>query len=388
MTKRWMSRGPAGFIALVALLAVPACGGGAQGETVAGGAQGTSGSGPEPAVRTDGGEMKEFTKPADETLKKRLTPLQYEVTQKEGTEPAFRNEYWDNKKPGIYVDVVSGEPLFSSLDKYDSGTGWPSFTRPLEPENVTTRQDRKLWMTRVEVQSSHAGSHLGHVFDDGPRPTGQRYCMNSAALRFVPVERLAEEGYGKYLPLFAAAGGGAKSGGSTSAGPKGAGGTSDRRETALLAGGCFWGMEEIIRGIPGVLETEVGYTGGTTPNATYEQVKTGKTGHAESIRVVFDPERLSYEELLGWFFRMHDPTTQNRQGNDTGTQYRSAIFYLNDQQKRTAEAVKARVDASGKWKRPIVTEIVPAGDFWTAEGYHQDYLEKNPGGYTCHFLRD
>jgi len=344
--------------------------------------------------------MKGFVKPADEILRKKLTATQYEVTQKEGTEPSFRNEYWDNKKPGIYVDVVSGEPLFSSLDKYDSGTGWPSFTRPLEPDNVATREDRKLWMSRVEVHSRQAGSHLGHVFDDGPQPTGQRYCMNSAALRFVAVERLAEEGYGKYLALFEAPGGKTRSraagGGSVesagapkgSDGARGGSGSSDRRETALLAGGCFWGMEEIIRGIPGVVETEVGYTGGTTPNATYEQVKTGRTGHAESIRVVFDPGRLSYEELLGWFFRMHDPTTSNQQGNDIGTQYRSAIFYLNDQQRRTAEAVKARVDASGKWKRPIVTEIAPAGDFWPAESYHQDYLEKNPGGYTCHFLRD
>jgi methionine-S-sulfoxide reductase len=147
-------------------------------------------------------------------------------------------------------------------------------------------------------------------------------------------------------------------------------------------------VEEIIRKIPGVIDTEVGYTGGTTSNATYNQVKTGQTGHAESVRVVFDPSVLSYEALLGWFFRLHDPTTMNRQGNDEGTQYRSAIFYENDEQKRTAEAVKARVNASGKWPRPVVTAIVPAGEFWRAEDYHQDYLENNPGGYTCHFLRD
>jgi peptide methionine sulfoxide reductase msrA/msrB len=164
--------------------------------------------------------------------------------------------------------------------------------------------------------------------------------------------------------------------------------TTTNRETALLAGGCFWGMEEVLRKIPGVLETRVGYTGGTVPNPTYKLICTGVTGHAEALEIVFDPAKLSYEQLLLTFFRMHDPTTLNRQHNDRGTQYRSAIFYLSDAQKQTAERVKARVDKSGAWKKPVVTEITKASEFYVAEDYHQKYLIKNPGGYNCHALLD
>ncbi len=159
------------------------------------------------------------------------------------------------------------------------------------------------------------------------------------------------------------------------------------KQTAYLAGGCFWGMEELVRQIPGVLETEVGYTGGNTPNATYEQVRTGRTGHAESLKIVFDPQKLTYRHLLFEFFRMHDPTTRNRQGNDFGTQYRSAIFYVNEAQKRTAEEVIRTVEGSGEWKAKIVTDVVPFKEFYRAEEYHQKYLVKNPHGYTCHYIR-
>ncbi len=306
-------------------------------------------------------------KPTDADLRTALSEEQYRVTQQCGTEPPFRNAYWNNHQPGLYVDVVSGEPLFASTDKFDSGTGWPSFTRPVAA-NVVSRRDEAHGMIRTEVRSRAGDSHLGHLFDDGPRDRGgQRFCINSASLRFIPVDRLEAEGYGPFVALFGPA----------------------EREVALLAGGCFWGMQDLLRKIPGVLETEAGYTGGWLANPRYHDTHGSASGHAESVRVVFDPRLLGFEELLErWFFRMHDPTTPDRQGNDRGTQYRSAIFYADERQRVAAEAVKARVQGSGRWKGTIVTQIAPASTWYPAEPEHQDYLERNPGGYSCHFLRD
>ncbi|WP_233580014.1 bifunctional methionine sulfoxide reductase B/A protein [Frondihabitans sp. PhB188] len=300
---------------------------------------------------------------------KALNAEQFRVTQRGGTEPAFDNEFWDQKAPGIYVDVVTGEPLFSSTDKYDSGTGWPSFTKPIAAESVTTKTDRKLFMKRTEVRSATGDSHLGHVFPDGPTAAGgERYCMNSAALRFVPAGSLESEGYGEYSHLF-----------ESPTTPIG----SSARETAVLAGGCFWGAQQLLRRRPGIISTRVGYSGGTQANATYRH----HAGHAEAVEIVFDPALTSYREILEFFFQIHDPSTKNRQGNDVGESYRSAIFFTSEAQRETALDTIADVDASGLWPGKVVTEVTPASDFWEAEEEHQDYLEKDPYGYTCHYVR-
>ncbi|MDD5565641.1 MAG: bifunctional methionine sulfoxide reductase B/A protein [Candidatus Omnitrophica bacterium] len=302
----------------------------------------------------------------DTDIKKALTPREYDVMRNNGTEPPFLNRYWNNKEPGIYVDPLSGVPLFSSRDKFDSGTGWPSFTRPIDPNVIAEKQDTSHGTVRTEVRSKTSDSHLGHVFQDGPEPTGARYCINSASLRFIPVQDLAKEGYAQYASMFEAS---AK---------------KTQTETATFGAGCFWGVQAAFEGVKGVKATSAGYMGGTRKNPTYKDVCTNTTGHAEVVRLEYDPAQVSYEKLLDIFWDIHNPTTPNRQGVDLGSQYRSVIFYYTPAQEKAARLSKERLEKSGTFRSPVVTEIVAAGEFYRAEEYHQDYYKKQGIEPTCH----
>lgn len=283
----------------------------------------------------------------EDQWKKVLSPEQYYILREQGTERAYTGKLLLNKDKGIYKCAACGNELFTDEMKFDSHCGWPSFDKEIKGGKIITKEDNSHGMHRTEIECAKCGGHLGHLFEDGPTETGMRYCVNSLSLEFVPEKEL------------------------------------QKNDTIVLGGGCFWCVEAVYELLDGVEKVESGYSGGTVENPSYKQVCTGNTGHAEVVKVIYNPSKISLEKILEVFFTVHDPTTLNRQGADVGTQYRSAVFYTNEQQKKTVEKTIVLLTTKHAFDNPIVTEVKLLKNFYSAEGYHQDYYELNKSEPYC-----
>lgn len=277
----------------------------------------------------------------DEEWKEILTPEQYRITREAGTEAPHSSDMCSRFEPGIYACVCCKTKLFDASHKFESGTGWPSFTNPIKPNLIKYIKDLSYGMVRIEALCNTCDAHLGHVFPDGPPPSGLRYCMNAVALERVEATE----------------------------------------KKIVLGGGCYWCTEAVFSEINGILSIRSGFSGGSIANPTYREVCSGRTGHAEVVELTYDPKIISLKEILKLHMLTHDPTTLNRQGGDVGTQYRSVIFYQNEEEKNAALGVIA--DVQSEYDNPIVTEVMPFDAFYEAHEEHQNYYANNPEQGYC-----
>ncbi|MBC5839715.1 bifunctional methionine sulfoxide reductase B/A protein [Flavobacterium sp. F-392] len=287
---------------------------------------------------------------SEQEWKSKLSPEQYYILREKGTEKPFSGEFTLSKDKGTYKCAGCGEALFSDDMKFESHCGWPSFDKEIAGGKIVQTEDNSMGMRRTEITCAKCGGHLGHIFDDGPTETGKRYCVNSGSLSFEPIKNKTK---------------------------------TESVDTITLAGGCFWCIEAIFEDLKGVKSVVSGYSGGKIINPSYKDVCSGNTGHAEVVQIMYDSKTISLEELLEVFFTLHDPTTINRQGADEGTQYRSAIFYHNENQNSIAQKVIKTLNTNKAFDNPIVTEISAFTKFYKAENYHQEYYELNKEQAYC-----
>lgn len=295
----------------------------------------------------------------EQEWKQELTPEQYYILRQKGTERPFTGKLLMNKEKGVYKCAACGNELFTDDMKFDSHCGWPSFDKEIAGGKIIQHEDNTLGMRRTEILCAKCGGHLGHIFDDGPTETGMRYCVNSVSLEFAPA-------------------------GATPAQP--AANANSNIDTITLGGGCFWCVEAVYEQLDGVIKVESGYSGGHVANPTYKAVCTGTTGHAEVVQLTYDKTKTSVDEILKVFFTVHDPTTLNRQGADVGTQYRSVIYYRNQEQEQKAKEIIAALNKEHIYDSPVVTEVTALDKFYKAEDYHQNYYEQNPEQGYCRMV--